>query len=121
MSAIAVGNDTCNDRGRMEPSRAAARVPCAWCGVPFLPRGRGRYHSGACRVAAHRARRALTRVPERAPRASSVYECAGCGLRALGEQRCPECNRFRRALGPGGECPCCAEPVAVADLLGTEG
>jgi hypothetical protein len=47
-----------------------------------------------------------------------VYECPVCGARFLGEQRCPDCNVFCRRLGPGGPCPHCDEPVALADLLG---
>ena len=54
-----------------------------------------------------------------------MYECAACGTRYLGEQRCPECQQFCRRIGPGGACPHCDEPVALADLLdasgGTEG
>lgn len=68
-------------------------------------------------MAAHRARKARERVPERAPRSATVYECPECERRFLGEQRCAECNRFCRSLGPGGECPCCTEPVALADLI----
>jgi hypothetical protein len=47
-----------------------------------------------------------------------VYEGPVCGARFLGEQRCPDCNVFCRRLGPGGPCPHCDEPVALADLLG---
>ena len=36
--------------------------------------------------------------------------------RLLGEQRCPDCATFARRVGPGGPCPHCAEPVAIADL-----
>lgn len=69
---------------------------------------------------AHRARRAgPVATPAATPAAamSRVYECPGCGERHLDERRCPECNLFCRALGPGGECPCCGEPVALAELL----
>jgi hypothetical protein len=48
---------------------------------------------------------------------SVVYECACCGERLL-ERRCPECNVFCRRLGPGGECPSCAEIVLVEELGG---
>lgn len=112
-----MSDDTCNDMSSEGAPRAAESVPCAWCGVPFVPRGRGRYHAGACRTAAHRARRAVARLPKRVPRIGTIYECAGCGQRALGEQRCEECNLFMGTLGPGGECPHCAEPVAVTDLI----
>ena len=73
-------------------------------------------------MAAHRARQ-RAEVPAGflgpLPRAASVYECPRCEARYLGEQRCPECNLFCRSLGPGGECPCCGEPVAISDLMGS--
>ena len=47
-----------------------------------------------------------------------VYECPGCGERYAGLGRCPECNVFCRRLGPGGECPSCAEIVLVEELGG---
>lgn len=49
--------------------------------------------------------------------AHTLYECPACGERYLGERRCPDCNRFCRALGLGGACPHCAEPVLLAELL----
>jgi hypothetical protein len=49
--------------------------------------------------------------------AHTLYECPTCGERYLGERRCPECNRFCRALGLGGPCPHCDEPVLLAELL----
>jgi len=96
-------------------------MACECCGRP-LAGGRNdrRFCSAACRVRAHRARRALGppgRPSARTPRAESVYECPACGLRLLGEQRCPDCNVFCRRIGPGGACPHCDEPVAVADLV----
>lgn len=51
------------------------------------------------------------------PRAETLYECPECQTRYLGDQRCPDCNVFCRRLGPGGYCPHCAEPVAIADLV----
>lgn len=100
--------------GRNDTSR-----PCAFCGEPFAPSGRRRYHSDACRVAAHRARRALAQIPKRLPRPATLYECPECqGGRYLGEQRCVDCNLFCRSLGPGGECPCCNDPISIAELLG---
>jgi hypothetical protein len=56
----------------------------------------------------------------RALAAHTVYECPGCDGLYLGEQRCAECNQFCRAVGLGGACPHCEEPVRVADLLGEE-
>lgn len=46
-----------------------------------------------------------------------VYECAECETRYLGEQRCPECNRFCRRLGLGGHCPGCGDVVTVDELI----
>jgi len=50
----------------------------------------------------------------------TVYECDGCGVRVVGEQRCEACSTFMRRVGLGGACPGCDEPVTVADLLGQE-
>ena len=43
--------------------------------------------------------------------------CPSCDTRYLAQQRCDERNTWCRRLGPGGLCPCCDEPIAVADLL----
>ena len=56
-------------------------------------------------------------MPKGDPRSGTVYECPSCGVRYLGEQRCPDCRLFCRRIGPGGLCPHCDEPVAVADLI----
>lgn len=73
---------------------------------------------------AHRARHAGAvsdaLLPVRRPRAHTVYQCPECETRFVGEQRCPECNLFCRRLGPGGTCPCCDEPVAIAELIDPE-
>ena len=45
----------------------------------------------------------------------TVYTC-DARARALAEQDCADCHTFMRAAGIGGLCPCCAEPVAVAEL-----
>jgi hypothetical protein len=50
----------------------------------------------------------------------TVYECDGCGARAVGGQRCAECSTFMRRVGLGGACPGCEEPVTVAELIGME-
>ena len=68
--------------------------------------------SDACRSAAYRARRDEPRppvvVPAPAPRRPvTVYECDGCGERALGEQYCGSCRTFMRRVGVGGYCPEC--------------
>lgn len=104
------------------PSRNdGVTIACAICGTPFMPSGRRRHCSDACRQAAWR-RRHQPRVE--APlqsrgrrRAVTVYECDGCGARSLGIQRCEECQKFTRAVGIGGLCPCCDEPVAVSELV----
>ncbi len=46
-----------------------------------------------------------------------MYFCADCEVRQLGVQRCEECGLFGVALGVGAACPCCQEPVAVAELV----
>ena len=40
-----------------------------------------------------------------------------CEARYLGEQYCTDCRCFCRRIGPGGLCPACDAPVAIADLL----
>lgn len=97
-------------------------IACPVCGDPFRPVGRRRFCSDACRQAAWRQRQPTPHppLPIRAPRsarAATVYECPSCGVRFLGEQRCAECGVFCRRVGPGGPCPHCDEPVAVADLM----
>jgi len=119
--------------GQERPSRNDAvtirQVPCPSCGRGFHPVGRQRFCSAACRQAEWRRRHSAavsSPVPlpphtPRLPRGATVYECPACGARLLGEQRCPECNVFCRRVGPGGACPHCDEPVAIADLIPHEG
>ncbi len=60
-------------------------------------------------------------VPKGQPRKPmTVYACEGCGLRAVGEQRCEECQIFMRRVGLGGTCPNCEEPISVNELLDQE-
>ena len=95
-------------------------IPCAVCGQPFAPVGRRRFCSAACRQAAwRRCQPSAPVVPAalRTTRLATIYECPTCGTRALGEQRCTDCGLFSRRVGPGGPCPHCGEPVAVADLI----
>jgi len=102
------------------PSRNdAVTIACGVCGRAFAPAGRRRFCSDACRQAAWRRRHppAPPPLPTRSPRPATVYACAGCGARYLGQQRCDDCQRFCRRIGPGGPCPHCDEPVALADLL----
>ena len=97
---------------------------CPACGQPFTPAGRRRWCSDACRQAGWRRRHpappaqtATLPPPPRPARASTVYQCAGCDQRYLGEQWCHDCNRPCRRAGPGGSCPHCGEPVALSDLI----
>jgi predicted nucleic acid-binding Zn ribbon protein len=96
------------------------RPACAACGRP-LPGARAdaRHCSAACRQRAYRARRASRAGPARTAGAPApiIYECPACQGRLVGGRRCPECNLFCRRLGPGGECPHCAEPVAMDELV----
>ena len=81
-----------------------------------------RWCSAACRQAgyrrSHQAPLEPPTLPPRQPRRpATVYECDGCGARALGEQYCPEgCATFMRRVGTGGFCPACSEPVAYQEL-----
>jgi hypothetical protein len=94
-------------------------IPCPVCGRSFTPVGRQRVCSAACRQAAWRRRQPTTlpALPSHTVRVATVYLCPSCETRFLGEQRCPDCGVFCRRVGPGGLCPHCDEPVALADLL----
>ena len=99
-------------------------IACAQCGQRCPPVGRRRYCSAACRQAAWRHRQPVAPampVALRTPRPATLYECPACGTRSLGEQRCADCGLFGRRVGPGGPCPHCGEPVAVADLIEHDG
>lgn len=96
---------------------------CAGCGQTFLPTGRALHCSNACRKRVFRARhRRVVAVelaaaaPDGARREHTVYECPDCGDRQVGAQRRADCGLFGRALGLGGACPGCGEPVTVGDL-----
>ena len=100
-------------------------MACPVCGSPFIPVGRQRSCSGACRAVAYRRRRTAARPVVVVPAGGSrvpltVYECDGCGARAVGGQRCADCASFMRRVGIGGACPGCDEPIAVAELIGQE-
>ena len=108
-----------------DPRRVTIPVTmaCPVCGSPFDPVGRRRFCSDACRAVAHRRRRAAARPVVVIPAATrrmpvTVYECDGCGSRAVEEQRCAECSTFMRRAGIGGACPCCDEAITVAELVG---
>ena len=99
-------------------------MPCPVCGQPFAPVGRQRVCSAACRQAVYRRRHQPSAVAAvaappmaRSRRDGTIYECPTCETRYLGSQRCPNCQVFCRRIGPGGLCPHCEEPVAVADLV----
>jgi hypothetical protein len=89
---------------------------CPVCATGFAPEGRQRFCSTPCRQIAWR-RQHSAPVELLVARSDTVYTCPSCDARYLGEQRCDECNTWCRRIGPGGLCPCCDEPVAVADLL----
>ncbi len=93
-----------------------ATMACPVCGDAFRAEGRQRFCSTGCRQTAWRQNR---RAPVEAvvTRSDTVYSCPDCDARYLGEQRCDDCNTWCRRIGPGGTCPCCDEPVAIADLL----
>jgi len=94
-------------------------IACPVCLQPFVPRGRQRVCSPACRQAVWRRRHPtpLPQVPDNVARAATVYACPSCETRYLGVQRCPDCGVFCCRVGLGGLCPLCDEPVAVTDLL----
>ncbi len=101
----------------MNPVRDdTATMACGSCGRSFKRLGRQRFCSTTCRQAAWRRQRSAPVEPVVA-KADTVYQCDDCDTRYLGEQRCQECNRWCRRIGPGGACPCCDEPVAVVDLF----
>ena len=117
------------DTSRNGSTSGSART-CAVC-PRALESSRSRYCSPAHRQYAFRLRRVqLTSVDERQLRAElrrrralvahTVYECSSCGERSVGERRCQECNLFSRALGLGGRCKECDEPMLLAELLELE-
>lgn len=108
------------------PSRHdAVTMTCPVCQHTFVPIGRQKFCTDACRAAAYRRRRdarptSLVMPPAQPRRPITVYECDTCGTRSLGEQRCTDCATFTRKIGIGGNCPCCDEPITVAELVGQE-
>jgi hypothetical protein len=109
----------------------AAPRGCLVCAAP-LPSTRAEYCSPGCKQRAYRLRQAPPAAEAMAARAAglkrrqrlvaqTIYECPDCGEHYLGERRCPDCNRFCRALGLGGACPHCDQPILAAELLGEEG
>jgi hypothetical protein len=108
------------------PSRNdAVTIPCPACGRLFVPSGKRRWCSDACRVAAWRRQRqvapAVPNVPKsRLRRPITVYQCDACGERSVGSQRCDDCGVFMRKVALGGTCPHCSEAVALSDLFDSE-
>ena len=101
----------------MNPVRDdAATTTCPVCAMAFTPEGRQRFCSTRCRQAAWRLERAAPVAPI-VTKSDTVYQCPDCESRYLGEQRCDDCNTWCVRLGPGGLCPCCDEPVAIADIV----
>ena len=101
-------------------------IPCPVCDRSFTPNGRRRFCTDACKAAAYRRRHntqpAPVAIPPSRPRRPiTVYECATCGNRALGQQRCENCNTFMTRIGHGGLCPNCSEAITITDLLDQRG
>ena len=116
---------------RPEPHRSPSRydpvtIPCPGCQRLFTPTGKRRYCSDRCRVSAWRRRQAIlppapATLPQGRPRRPvTVYECPGCGERALGEQRCDSCGSFMNRVGLGGHCPECDTAVAISEIFDAE-
>jgi hypothetical protein len=102
-----------------------ATTRCPACGTGFVPAGRRRFCTDACRKNAYRRRHhppppSIALPPRRSAKPGTVYECPTCEARYLGQQRCDECGVFCRRVGPGGLCTHCDEPLALVDLLGEE-
>lgn len=108
------------------PSRHdGVTMTCPVCETRFIPTGRQKYCSDACRSAAYRRRRGTHTPPVAVAKAQprrpiTVYECDSCGERSVGEQRCDTCGTFMRRVGIGGCCPSCDEPIAAQELLDGE-
>jgi endogenous inhibitor of DNA gyrase (YacG/DUF329 family) len=98
---------------------------CPVCGTR-PESSRAKFCSHRCQMIAFRRRQGHQRIASeltahtvtKPARDHVVYECPACDARYLGDQRCPECNRFARRLGPGGQCPGCNDILTVDELLG---
>jgi len=118
-----------------EPSRQPSHTPssasaCQVCGTALSARQQ-RYCKRACQQHAYRLRHqrvagldpTLLQAELRRQRSllqHTVYECPTCDIRAVGEQRCAECNTFMRRLSPGGICPECDAVITLTDLIRQE-
>ena len=111
-------------------SAPSSTPSCALCPRP-VPNPRARYCSPAHRQRAFRLRNVrLAAIDERQLRAElrqrgalvahTVYECSVCGERQVGDRRCAHDNVCCRALGLGGYCNECEQPILLAELLELE-
>jgi hypothetical protein len=111
----------------MDPSVVAQACPV--CGGP-PPSSRSVYCKTACKQVAHRLRhqrlasvdpvvlrKQLQRQRLLVPH--TVYECARCDERCLGERRCSSCQLYCSALGLGGRCEDCDHIMLLTELMGT--
>ena len=109
---------------------ACAEPRCLVCRAG-LPSRRARYCSDACRQRAYRLRQINLTVTDTASLVAELkrravllthrlFECPACGEQYLGEQRCPDCNRFCRLLGLGGACSSYEQPILLAERLGLD-
>ena len=82
------------------PSRNdGVTIRCPVCEHPFLPVGRQRVCSAACRQVLFRRRHAATGAPLVVPphhsrRGRTISQRPACEARYLGTQRCSECGVF---------------------------
>jgi hypothetical protein len=114
-----------------EPSHTASSSPmCLVCGVA-LSTPQQRYCTRACQQRAYRLRHQQpVRLGPQPLRAElrrqqnllqhTVYECPACETRAVGDQRCADCNTFTRRIGLGGSCPECDAVILLTDLIKRE-
>ncbi len=70
----------------------------------FIPSGRKKVCSPACRQTLFRRRHAaaggpLVVPPHRSRREATIYQCPSCEARYLGNQRCSDCNVFCQICG----------------------
>src|SRR5947209_19260346 len=110
-----------------DPSVVARACPVCG-GTP--PSSRSVYCKTACKQLAYRLRHQRPAsvdpvVPgkqlqrQRLLVSHTVYECARCDQRYLGERRCSSCQLYCRALGLGGQCDDCDDIMLLTELLRT--
>ncbi|MBV9914066.1 MAG: hypothetical protein JOZ93_15915 [Sinobacteraceae bacterium] len=130
MTAPSNANEPSCNAARNGSADGHPRPACPVCDRP-LRSPRSTYCTDACRQRAFRLRHAvLPTVDERQLRAElrrrgglvahTLYECGRCGERLVGERRCPDCHVFGRAIGLGGRCHACDQPLLLAELLDLE-